>query len=164
MDRFKNFLINESNSYLGHRVNDVLTALQDVQNDMKNLGTRHLSRLIENIVNEIRKILHSQWEVRQHKHLEQLQKVAVALMKTIEDKGDLRDIIPAAVQTLEGIAGKVGVKINDLQAPEMPGEAVSEDDFEDTGNDPTNQQMPQQGSEMPPTDPSQIEDSAMIGI
>lgn len=154
MDRFKYFLINESNSYLGHRVNDVLTAMQDVQNDMENLGTRHLSRLVENIVNEIRKILHSQWEVRQHKHLEQLQKVAVALMKTVEDKGDLREVIPAAVQSLESVAGQVGVKTNDLDAPEMPGEPVSGEDFEDTGNDPADQQMPQPGAEEPVMDPS----------
>lgn len=149
MDRFKYFLINENKSYLGHRVNDVLTALQDIQNDMENLGTRHLSRLAENIVNEIRKILHGQWDVQQHKHLAQLQKVAVAIMKTIEDKGDLKEILPASAQALQSIAGKLGVKTNELQAPEIPGESIGMDDFEDTGNDPS-QQMPQQGGEQPP--------------
>jgi hypothetical protein len=150
MDRFKYFLINESKSYLGHRVNDILTALQDIQDDMENLGTRHLSRLAENVVNEIRKILHGQWEVRHHQNLEQLQKVAVAIMKTIEDKGDLREILPASVASMQKIAGGLGVKTNELDAPEMPGESIGMDDFEDTGNDPTQQEMPQQGDEQPP--------------
>lgn len=156
MDRFKYFLINESKSYLGHRINDILTALQDIQNDMDNLGTRHLSRLAENIVNEIRKILHGQWEIQHHKHLEQLQKVAVAIMKTIEDKGDLREILPASTQAIQKIAGGLGVKTNELDAPEMPGEPVGMDDFEDTGNDPTQQAMPQQGDEQPPMEDQQI--------
>ena len=71
-------------------------------------------------------------------------------MKTLEDKGDLKEVLPAAAQALEAVAGQLGVKTNDLQAPEMPGEPISQDDFEDTGNDPSQQEAPQQ----PPADPS----------
>ena len=101
MDQFKSFLLNEERGYLGNRVNDVLTSIQDLQDDMENLGSRHLTRLAEEIVNQIRKILHNQWADRSHKHLEELQKVAVAIQKTIDDKGDLKEILPAAMQNLQ---------------------------------------------------------------
>ena len=167
---FKNFLLNEQKSYLGHKVNDVLTTLQDIQNDIENLGTRHLSRLAENIVNEIRKIIHGQWEVQHHAHLKDLQKIGVALMKAIEEKGDLKETIPAAAQALQDVAGKLGVKVNALDAPEMPGEPVSDADFEETGDGPPvedpnaappdpNAQQPQ----LPPADPAGGDPMAGMG-
>jgi len=150
MTGFKLFLLNEGRAYLGHKVNDVLTSMQDLQNDMGDLGSRHLNRLAEQIVNEIRKILHSQWAPRNYKHLKELQKVAVAVQSTIEEKGDLREILPAAVQNLQSLAGRLGVKVNDLQAPEMPGgEEITQADFELTGSGPTEQ--PDQGQ--PPAPP-----------
>jgi hypothetical protein len=154
MDGFKSYLINEERGHLGKRVNDVLTGMQDLQGDMENLGARHLNRLAEQIVNEIRKILHSQWAPRNHKHLKELQKIAVAIQKTIEDKGDLKEMLPAALQATQDLAGKLGVKVNDLQAPElMPGEEASQDDFELTGQGP--QEQPPEGQEQPqmPPDP-----------
>jgi len=163
MDRFKYFLINESKSYLGHRVNDVLTAIQDVQNDMQNLGTRHLTRLAENIVNEIRKILHGQWEVQHQKHLRQLQKVAVAIMRTIDEKGDLREVLPAAAQSLQNVAGQLGVKTNNLQAPEMPGEPVSQADFEETGDGTSQPPMSQQAPQGPPMQTPMAQSGTMGG-
>lgn len=160
MDRFKYFLINEQKSYLGQKVNNVLTSLQDIQNDLPNLGSRHLSRLAENIVNEIRKILHGQWEVRHHNNLKELQKIAVAIMKTIEDKGDLKETLPAATQALQTVAGKLGAKVNALEAPEMPGEPLDQGDFEETGDGPQPQQQPDPNAadpnaqQLPPADPA----------
>jgi len=149
MDHFKYFLLNEERGYLGHRVNDVLTSIQDLQDDIENLGSRHLSRLAEDIVNQIRKILHSQWAPRSHKHLEELQKIAVAIQKTIDDKGDLREVIPSVMQNLQTLAGQLGVKVNDLQAPEIiPGEDIDQSDFELTGDGeqpPPAEQPPQPG-------------------
>jgi hypothetical protein len=67
--------------------------------------------------------------------LEELQKIAVAIQKTIDDKGDLKEILPAAVQSLQNLSGVLGVKVNDLQAPEQEdGEDVTQDDFELTGD------------------------------
>lgn len=137
MDRFKHFLLNESRTFLGHKVNDVLTSLQDVQEDMPNLGARHLKKLAEQIVNDIRKILHSNWDVANHKYLKELQKIAVAIQKTIDEKGDLRDIVPAATQAVQTLAGRLGVKVNDLQGPpDMGGEEVGPNDFDLTGTGP----------------------------
>jgi hypothetical protein len=142
MDKFKVFLLNEERSFLGHRVGDVLTSMQDLQQDMANLGQRHLTRLAEDIVNQIRKILHSRWSPKFHKHLKELQRIAVAIQKTIEDKGNLREIIPAAVQSLQTLSGKLGVKVNNLQAPEeLPGQEATQDDFQLTGQGPAPKQQ-----------------------
>lgn len=147
MERFKQFYINEERSYLGHRVGDVLTSMQDLQNDMANLGTRQLARMAEAIVNQIRKILHSRWTPKYQHQLHDLQKVGVAIQKTIEEKGDLKEILPAAVQALSDLSGKLGVKINDLDAPEGvedTGDPVNPQDFQATGPMPSFKKQPPQ--------------------
>lgn len=147
--KFRDFLINEEKSYLGQKVNDVLTSMQDLGQDMPNLGARHLNRLASDIVNNIRKILHGQWKPHQQRYLQELQKVAVAIEKTIDEKGDLRDILPAATQAIEDLTGKLGTPVHNLEAPEAgAGEPVQPQDFQLTGQGP--QQPPQQG---PPPGP-----------
>ena len=152
MKKFKNFLLNEGRSYLGRRVNDVLTSMQEIEEDMPNLGTRHLGKLADEIVNQIRKILHSNWDVANHKHLKELQKIAVAIQKTIDEKGDLKEILPAATQSLQSLAGKLGIKVNDLSAPgQMDGEDITQGDFEETPPPPQDQgQMGQPPMGQPP--------------
>lgn len=135
MEKFKGFLLNEEKNYLGRKVASVLTPMQELETDMENMGARHLIRAAEKLVNEIRKILHGHWEQEQQKYLKELQRVAVAIQRTIEEKGDLREIIPAATQAMQTLSGKLGVKINNLQAPEFQtGEPVSQNDFEETGD------------------------------
>lgn len=134
MQNFKSFLINEEKSHLGHRVNDVLSGMEDVQKDMDNLGSRHLNRLAEDLVNQIRKILHSQWSPKSFKHLEKLQSIGVVLAKTIEEKGDLRELLPNVIKATQQIAGKLGVKINNLQAPEIGD--IEDSDFQQTPQQP----------------------------
>lgn len=159
------FLINEERSYLGHRVNDLLTGMQDLQDDMGNLGTRHLNKMADQLVNQIRKILHDQWSPKNVKYLQELQKIAVAIKRTIEEKGDLKEILPAAVQATQTLAGKLGVKVNQLQAPEVPGgEEISQDEFQLTGTgekpqqpqgDPSQQGMPPGNPPQPAMPPAQ---------
>lgn len=117
MARFKSYFLNEELSYLGHKVGDVLGGVNSIQDDMPNLGSRHLTRLAEDIVVQIRKILHDRWSPRYKKHLESLQKVAVAIMRTIDRKGDLREVVPVAAAALQNLSVKLGVKVNDLDAP-----------------------------------------------
>ena len=155
MDKFKVFLLNEEKNYLGKKVAGVLTPMQELQDDMQNMGARHLTRVAEKIVNDIRKILHGHWEQQQQHYLKDLQKIAVAIQKTVEDKGDLRDIIPAATQAMQTLSGKLGVKVNNLQGPEASiGEPISQNDFEETGDGPQTQPaggMPQPTNQgMPP--------------
>lgn len=123
MQGFKWFLINEEKAYLGHRISDVLTAVHDLEEDLPGMGSRQVSRIGEEIVNQIRKILHGQWSPRQAPHLKELQKIGVALMKAIDEKGDLKSLIPSIADQLEDISGKMGMKANDIQAsPEGDGE------------------------------------------
>lgn len=147
--RFKVYLLNEERSFLGHRVGDVLTSMQDIQTDLGNLGSRQLTRMAEDLVNQIRKILHSNWSPKSIKHLKELQRIGVAIQKTIEEKGDLKEILPAATQSLQQLSGKLGVKVNALDAPEqMPGEDIGQEDFALTGQGP--QQGAPQGQQGPP--------------
>jgi hypothetical protein len=154
MAKFEEFLINEEKSFFGDKINNVLTSMQDVQNDMSNLGSRHLSRLAENIVNQIRKILHGHWNPKYNHKLKELQKIAVAIQKTIDDRGDLNQVLPAATAALEQLSGKMGIKANNLKAPEAEeGEDIQPQDFQQTpetnpsppdGVDPNMNQMPPQ--------------------
>ena len=149
---FGEYLITEERNYLGSKVGTVLTAMQDLQSDMQNLGSRHIVRVAEQIVSQIRRILHSQWTPQQMKYLKELQKIAVAIQNTMDQKGDLKEIIPAAAAALSDVSTKLGVKVNTLDAPEEEGgQDVSPQDFQLTGNDP--QQQQQQQPQMP--DPQQ---------
>jgi hypothetical protein len=152
MEKFSQFVLNEERSYLGHRVSDVLTSLQDVQDDINDLGSRHLSRLAEGIVNQIRKIIHGRWNPKYKNQLKELQKVAVAIQKAVDEKGDLKQILPAAASTLANLSGKLGVKVNDLKAPEQEGEEgdIDPQDFQSTGSQPLQQADTVMQQEMPP--------------
>lgn len=148
MEGFKNFLINEEKAYLGHRVSDVLTAVHDLEEDLPGMGTRHITKVAEDIVNQIRKILHGQWSPRHTKDLKELQKVGVALMKAIDEKGDLKSIVPQVAQSLQDISGKLGIKTNDVQPPEEGGETAGQNgqqmDMQLTADGPPPPPSPQQ--------------------
>lgn len=150
MKTFKNFLLNEEASYLGHKVGDVLTAMQDVQQDMQNLGSRHLNKIAEDIVNQIRKILHGSWSAKNKKNLIELQKIGVAIMRTIDQKGDLKEMLPAVIQKMQDLSGKLGVKVNNLEAPQMPGQDITQSDFQITGQGPQDSQSQNNGPQGAP--------------
>lgn len=138
--KFKNYLLNEEKSYLGKKVGDVLTAMQDAQEDLPNLGARQLIRLAGDIVNQIRKILNDSWSGKSIKHLLELQRAGVAIQKAIDEKGDLKEILPAATQLIQKISGDLGVKVNNLEAPEQSmGTDINQNDFQLTGQGPNNQ-------------------------
>lgn len=135
---FKSFLILEEKGHLGRKISNVLTATTDLESDMEHMGIRQVARLADDIVNQIRKIIHSQWSPSQQKHLYKLQKIGVALKKAIEDKGNVKELIPAAAQELESITTKLGVKTpgGDVldQAAELGGEDATQDNMELTSN------------------------------
>ena len=147
--RFKQFIINEASAYMGQKVGDILTATQELNDDSKNMGTRDLIRFSERIVNQIRRILHSNWPKEEKKHLLTLQKVGVAIMKAIEDKDDLPGTIAGAVGTLEKLVGKLGVPINKLATNDQT------PDEDDKGTDKSMDQStpPPQSTTMDKTGP-----------
>lgn len=155
MSKFSEFLnnqtLNESKQYLGAKIGDILTAGQDLQQDIDSLGARQVSRMADELVNQIRKILHSQWQTHQKVYLKELQAVAVMIKKAIEDKKDkgstfdLKETIKIAIQKLEEISTKLGEPVNKMQAPpEDAGDELEPDDFELTGEQPDPNQQQQQ--------------------
>jgi hypothetical protein len=152
---FKDFLLNEEKAYLGHRVSDVLTGVHDLEEDMPGMGVRHIMKVAEDIVSQIRKIIHGQWSPRHTKDLKDLQKIGVALMKAIDEKGDLKTLIPTISQSLETISGRLGIKTNDIQPPEESGGETGQNgqdmSMQLTANGPPPPNPGQPPGQQPPT-------------
>jgi soluble cytochrome b562 len=111
---FKWFLLNENSAYLGEKMGDIMNALQDLKDNAKGMGSRHLVRSSEDLVNQMRRVLHTHWPKSEGEHLKRLQKVAVGIMKTVEEKGDLEAIISSGVEEIQKSLEKMGTPINDL--------------------------------------------------
>jgi len=148
--RFKDFLLNENRAYLGEKVGDILSAVHDLDEEGKGIGMRQMVRFCEKIVSLIRRILHSNWPETEHKHLKVLQKVGVAIMKGIEEKQDLRELMPSIRQELEKLSTDIGVPVNTMgpdsenaPTPETPPE-------EDKAKAETPPQAPPQAPGTPP--------------
>lgn len=118
MINFKNFLINESKTILGNKVGDILSAVNELEDDFDNMSPRHLIRVAESIVNQIRRILHNQWNSDNFKHLHKLQAIGVAIMKTIDEKGDVKQVLRQTGEELSRLTKILGVKINHIEVPE----------------------------------------------
>lgn len=137
---------------MNHQIGDILTSIQNLEQDLGGMGVRQIARISEDIVSQIRKILHGQWSPKQMKHLKELQKVAVAIKKAIEEKDDLKELIPQLSQTVQSISTKLGVKQNDLQSAEQEeGPMPMPPQMQLTGNGPQPGQPP--GQQPPPMAP-----------
>lgn len=111
---FKSFLLTEQKDYLANRVNHVLTGVHELLAAQKQMGSKQMVRQAEIIANQIRKILHTAWPRSEHKHLKVLQKCGVALLKTIDDKGDLPDTFNSVRGELEALSHRLRVPVNKL--------------------------------------------------
>jgi hypothetical protein len=153
--RFKQFILNEATAYLGQKVGDILTAAQELRDDANNMGTRDLTRFAERIVNQIRRILHSNWPREEKKHLLSLQKVGVALMKSIEDKDDLPGTIAGSVTALEKLVADLGIPIHKLatsdKAPEEDDSGVDKSQKNQAAPPPKPATIDKAGPVAPPT-------------
>lgn len=113
---FKKHFFVESRAYLGQKIGDVLTLLQNLQEDAPNLGNRQLISSLENVVNEIRRILHDNWADSDINKLKILQKSGVAIMKAIESNQNLVEILGSVIKELE--KATKDVTINNLASQE----------------------------------------------
>jgi hypothetical protein len=116
----------------------------------------------EVIVNQIRRILHSNWPKEEEKHLKQLQKIGVAIAKAMEEKDDLEATIAACQQALEDLSGDLGVPVNTLGSPEDAAEPQGDESQQapSQGEEPQQTQQPpqqpgQQPGQQPPQQPGQ---------
>lgn len=114
IDQFKSFLLNETKHYLGQRSGDILTALQNLQDDSAGLGQRALLRACQGVVNQIRRILHGRWDEEDVQYLKRLQKVGVAIMRAIDENEDLQEVIASSVAEIEKMLDDLQVPINSL--------------------------------------------------
>lgn len=146
--RFKEFLINEQQAYLATKVGAVLTALQELVSDIQNIGTRELVQYAGNVVNRIRRILHSNWPREEKKFLVTLQKVAVALSKSIEEKDDLQGTLSAAASELEKLVADMGMPIHKLASTEEEGSEEDEKTTDQPANQTANAASPTQPQEL----------------
>lgn len=111
---FRHFLLNENKYYLGEKIGDILSAVQELQQNSEGMGARQLVANAERLADQIRAILHSNWSKQEEKHLKDLQKIGVALAKGIEEKDNLVDLFPAIGEELEKIANQLGTPMNAL--------------------------------------------------
>jgi len=109
---FKSFLLVEEKGYLAQRVGDILNAISNLQDG--NLGNRSLINHTQNVVAQIRFILHDNWPREDRVHLRKIQKVGVALAKAIDEKEDLNSVLLNSTYELQDLSGSLGSPINNL--------------------------------------------------
>lgn len=139
--RYREFLLNENQAYLGQKVGDILTSAHDLKDEGKNMGSRDLMKFSEKLVSEIKRVLHSSWPKECTKYLKSLQKVGVGIMKCIDEKGDLYQTILSACAELEKTSKALGVPINKFASPDVssdePDSAVGKSEKPDKPEEPT---------------------------
>ena len=117
MTKFKDFLLNENKAFLGAKIGDILNALQDLSDNYQNMGSRYVSRNAEEIVNQIRRIIHTKWPDREINNLKSLRDCGVALMKGINEKNDLEIVIKSCITTLAQSLKNIQTPINQFTKP-----------------------------------------------
>lgn len=122
--KFKQYLLNESKEFFATQAGDVLEALQEIQQNIKGMGTRQLVKKAEGVVNRIRRILHTSWGVDTRENLEILQRVACAIKKGIEEKDDIQNILSNGTKEIQDMLADLGVPINkigqEVEKPDTP--------------------------------------------
>lgn len=111
---FKTFVLKENRVFLGKEISELLTSLQEIQDEAKKIGTKNLVRFTEKIVNQIRSLLGGHWVDDDYKFLKGMQKVGVALAKAIDDNDNLEEVIASSVSEIQAILKKMNVPLNDL--------------------------------------------------
>jgi hypothetical protein len=150
-DFYQMNLNEQTDSYLGHKFGDISNGINDLLQNYQGMGTRQINDNAQQIVNMIRRILHTHWPEEQERNLESLQKVGVAIMKSIEEKGDLERTLKSSASELQQTMEKLGVPMNSIgtpdeeQAPSGKPDGVGDPQH---GNEPS--EAPQDASQASP--------------
>ena len=134
LEGFKNFLLFENEQFLSDQMNDVLSALQDLQEEIENIGTRNLVRTSQVIANNIRNIVKSHWEISSEKPLISLQKCGVAILKAIQEKSDLKEIIPSVIEEIQKAIEQIGQPVNKIASPSEPSKKEETPELSNSGD------------------------------
>lgn len=106
---FKNFLIRESNNIediFYAKLGNIINSLHDLDKNKDQTSLRDLFDDSIVIVNEIRRILHSNWGRGYLKELKSLQKCGVAIMNAVEKKGDIKSTISSCLSEIQNLTGE----------------------------------------------------------
>jgi hypothetical protein len=117
LEGFKNYLILENEQFLAVQIKNILEDLQNLQDEIESIGTRNLVRTSTVIANNIRNIVKSHWEISDKKALFSLQKCGVAILKSIEEKSDLKEIMPELVKETEAALVYLKEPVNKIASP-----------------------------------------------
>lgn len=159
---FKSFVLNESRVFLGQEIGKILTALQEIQEEAKKIGTKNLVRFTDRIVCQIRSLLGGHWSDDDVKFLKPMQKAGVALAKALDTSDNLEEIIGSCVNEIQAILNKMKVPVNTLAVapkdsgptPEIPPDNTLEPTDPSVGASSgfeiNTQQKPQAPLGMPP--------------
>lgn len=130
--RFEYFLMNEGKVDLAQKMGDILTAVQGLSDDASGLSRRAMDRGINQVVDQIRRVLHGHWDDTERPYLLTLQKIGVALMNVLsETDGDIPSVLISSVSELERALSKIEEPINtvgvDKDVDEKPDDQVDSD-------------------------------------
>lgn len=109
--KFKDFLNESTDNYLNVKVGDILNALQNISEDMGVLGKKDSTTALVSVVNQIRPLLKSSLD---KKHLVTLQRIAVHLMKSIENNFELKPVVDSCIESLKDILTGSKLPINKI--------------------------------------------------
>lgn len=147
---FKDFLLNESKYYLTERIGTILSAIQDLLENIEGIGKRQLIVNCDNIVSQIRSILQDKWSEKEKPYLLNIQKIGVAIAKCIDDKGDLSEILQSASSSIEEILDKLGVPLNSLGNEQEKNTPKNNPPQEEKESQPPQNQPPQEDQQNNP--------------
>ena len=114
----KDFLLNENKLYLTNRIGDILAACQELRDNSDGMGNRQFASNLERIANQIRRILRSNWGEKEKPLLLKLQKVGVAIAKSLDEKTDLKDLISKVCDNLESLVSGSQEPVHSIGSPE----------------------------------------------
>lgn len=155
--RFREYILTEQKEYLADKISDILTGVHEMLSVSKQISAKQHIRNAEYIANQIRKILHGSWPRSEHKYLKSLQKCGVALLKAVDDKGDLPEVFNSVRGELEKLSSKMGEPVNkmgsmDQEKPDKP-EQPKQPPPPPQNPPPQNPQQPPAQAQQPPTMP-----------
>lgn len=147
--QFREYLLNEDSAYLNQKIGDILSILHATEEDKDGLGSRDISKDAQKVINQIKPILNAPKSPKDVKKA--LQKVAVALSKTMEDSNgdELLDIMSKSSKIIQNLLSDIGAPIQDLGTP--PEAEVPQQDQDSALQPPVEPEKPQE----PPVDPQQ---------
>ena len=112
--KFRNYMLTENRDYLSQKLGDIVTAIESLHDDASHLSPRKLADYAKGVTDQIRMILKGSWPDTELSTLKVLQKLAVAILKGIDENADLKEILGTGIQELHKLSTKLQTPINDL--------------------------------------------------